>query len=67
MNHEYAARRHAVSDAKLIEDVGIQNGDVGEDDIGGDQLKVHVRANIARAPVLCRRGRARTRPWSGPA
>jgi hypothetical protein len=41
-----------VADAELVEDVGVEDGDVGQDEVGRDELVVHVGADVAGRRLL---------------
>ena len=43
----HAARTDAVTNSQLIEDVRVENGNVGKDQVGGDQLSKHIFENAA--------------------
>jgi hypothetical protein len=46
MNHQHAAWRNSVSHPKLVEYVGVQDGNVCQNHASCDQLKIHVRPYV---------------------
>jgi hypothetical protein len=52
VDHEHAALGDPVPDAELVEDVGVEDRDVRDDDVGRDELEEHVGADVARPGLL---------------
>ena len=49
MDHEKSTGRHAVTNAEFVIDVWIENGNIGNDGVRGDEFEIHVGSNITRA------------------